>query len=110
MLRVIDIFSKYAWVIPLKDKRDILINNAFQKILDESNREPNKIWVDKAVNFTNRSMKSFLQNNNIHMYSAHNDRKSVVAKRFIKTLTNKIYKYMTSLSKNVYIDKLNEIM
>ena len=44
------------------------------------------------------------------MYSAHNDRKSVVAKRFIKTLTNKIYKYMTSVSNNVYIDKLNEIM
>ena len=48
----IDIYSKYAWVIPLKDKKGITITNAFPKILDESNRKPNKIWVDKAVNFT----------------------------------------------------------
>ena len=43
--------------------------------------------------------------NDIEMYSSHNERKSVVAERFIRTLKNKIYKYMTSLSKNVYIDK-----
>ena len=56
---VIDIYSKYAWVIPLKDKRGITITNAFQKILDESNRKPNKIWVDKVSKFHNRSMKSW---------------------------------------------------
>ena len=49
----------------------------FKKILDESNRKPNKIWVDKCSEFYNRSMKSFLQNNNIGMYSTHNDGKSV---------------------------------
>ena len=47
LLCFIDIFSKYAWVIPLKDKKGITITNAFQKILKESNRKPNKIWVDK---------------------------------------------------------------
>ena len=47
LLCVIDIFSKYAWVVPLKDKNDISINNGFQKILDKSERKPNKIWVDK---------------------------------------------------------------
>ena len=51
LLCVIDIFSRYAWFIPLKDKKGITINNAFQKILDESNRKANKIWVDKGVNF-----------------------------------------------------------
>ena len=56
---VIDIYSKYAWIIPLKDKRGITITNAFQKILDESNRKPNKIWVDKVGKFHNRSMKSW---------------------------------------------------
>ena len=54
-------------------------------------------------------MKSFLQNNNIEMYSTHNKGKSVIAERFIRTLNNKIYKYMTSVSKNVYIDKLDDI-
>ena len=55
-------------------------------------------------------MKSFLQNNNIEIYLAHNEGKSVVAERFIRTLKNKIYKYMTSMSKSVYIDKLDDIV
>ena len=90
------------WVIPLKDKKEYTIINAFQKILGESNRKPNKIWVDKGSGFYNRSMQSFLQNNGIEMYSMHNEEKSVVAGR---TLKSKIYKYMTSISKNVNIDK-----
>ena len=51
LLSVFNIFSKYAWVIPSKDKKGITITNAFQKLLDESNRKPNKVWVIKAVNF-----------------------------------------------------------
>ena len=60
-LRAIDIFSKYAWVIPLKVKKRITITNAFQKILDESKRKPNKIWVDKGSELYNRLMKSWLK-------------------------------------------------
>ena len=48
---MIDIFSKYAWVVPLKDKKGASIVNAFQKILDDSKRKPNKIWVDKGSEF-----------------------------------------------------------
>ena len=55
-------------------------------------------------------MKSFLQNNDIEIYSTHNEVKSVVAERFIRTLKNKFYKYMTSISKNVYIDRLDDIV
>ena len=58
LLCVIDIYSKYAWVMPLKDKKWIAITNAFQKMLDESKRKTNKIWVDKDSEFYNRSMKS----------------------------------------------------
>ena len=61
LLGVIDIFSKYAWVIPLKVKKGITITNAFQKVLEESNRKPNKIWVDKGSEFHSRSMKSWLK-------------------------------------------------
>ena len=61
LLCVSDIFSKYAWVIPLKDKKGITITNAFQRILNESNRNPNKVWVDIGSEFYNRSMKSRLE-------------------------------------------------
>ena len=105
-----DICSKYAWVLPLKDKHGITITKAFQKILGESNRKPNKIWVDKGSKFYNISMKSWLQDNDIKLYSTHNEGKSVVAKRFIRTLKNKIYEYMASISKIVYIDKLDDIV
>ena len=55
---IIDIYSKYAWVVPLKDKKGISIANAFQKVLDKSERKPNKIWVDKGSEFHNSSFKN----------------------------------------------------
>ena len=97
LLYVIDIFSKYAWVIPSKDKKGNTITNDFQEIVDESNHKPNKIWVHKSSEFYNRSMRSFLQHNDIEMYSTDKEGKSVVAEIFIRTLKAKIYKYMTSV-------------
>ena len=110
LLCVIDIFSKYAWVVPLKDKKGISIVEAFQIILKQSNRKPNKIWVDKSSEFYNAFFKKWLPDNDIVMYSTRNEGKSVVAERFIRTLKSKIYIYMTSISKNVYIDKLDDIV
>ena len=78
--------------------------------MNELKRKPNKIWVDKSSEFYNRLIKLFLQNNDIEIYSTHNERKSVIAGRFIRTLKNRIYKYMTWASKNVYIDKLDDIV
>ena len=71
-LCVIDIYIKYAWVIPLKDKKGITISNAFQKILSGSNEKTDKIWIDKDSEFYNRSMKSWLGENAIEMYSTNN--------------------------------------
>ena len=110
LLCVIDIFSKYAWVVPLKDKKGVSIVKAFQSILKQSNRKPNKKWVDKGSEFYNASFKKWLQENDIVMYSSNNEGKSVVAERFIRTLKSKIYKHMTLISKNVYIDNLNDIV
>ena len=110
LLCVIDIFSKYALVVPLKDKKGISIVKAFQSILKQSNRKPNKIWVDKGSEFYNAYFKKWLQDNDLVMYSTHNEGKSVVAERFIRTIKSKIYKYMTSISKSVYIDKLDDIV
>ena len=94
----------------MKDKKGASIVNAFLKILDKSGRKPNIIRVDKGSEFYNNSFKKWLKDNDIEMYSIHNEGKSVVAERFIKTLKNKIYKYMTTMSKNVYINKLDDIV
>ena len=91
LLCVIDVFSKYAWAFPLKDKKGVSIVNAFQKILKESDRcKPNKIWVDKGSEFYKNSFKKWLKDNDIEMYSIHNEEKPVVAERFIRTLKNNI--------------------
>ena len=81
-------------------------------ILKQSNssRKANKIWVDKGSEFYNASYKKWLQDNDIVMYSTNNEGKSVVAERFIRTLKSKIYKHMTSISKIVYVDKLDDMV
>ena len=114
LLCVIGIFSKYVWVISLKDKKGITINNAFQIILDRSNSKPNKILVDKGSELYSRwssnKMKSWLQDNDIGMHSTHNKEKSVVVETFIRMLKNKFYKHRTSTSKDLCIDKLDDIV
>ena len=110
LLCAIDLFSKYAFVIPLKDKKGSTIVNAFQSILNNSKRKPNKIWVDQDSEFYNTHFKKWVKGNNIEMYSTHNERKSVVAERLIRTLKNKIYKHMETISKTVYFDVLNNIV
>ena len=100
-------FSKYAWVIPLKDKKGTSIINAFQKIISKGRK---KIWVDQGSEFYNQYFKDFVKINNIEMYSTFNKGKSIVAERFIRTLKNKIFKHMTVISKNVYIDVLDDIV
>ena len=109
LLCAIDLFSRYAWVIPIKDKKGTSIVNAFQKIISEG-RKPNKIWVDQGSEFYNKSFKDFLKINNIEMYSTCNEGKSVVAERFIRTIKTKIHKYMTAISKNVYYNVLDDIV
>ena len=90
--------------VSLKHKKGIVITDVFQKILKESGR----IWMDKSSEFCIKTLKWGLPDNMIKMYSMYNEQKSLVAERFIRTLKNKIYKYMTSISKNVYVDKLGE--
>ena len=104
----IDLFSKYAFVVPLKDKKGSTIVDAFQSNLNNSKRESNKIWVDQGSEFYSNHFKKWLKDNDT--YSAHNEGKSAVAERFIRTLKSKIYKHMKAISKNVYFDVLNDIV
>ena len=89
-MHAIDLFSKYVCIVPLKDKRGIIVN-AFQKISSKGCK-PNKIWVDQGGEFYNNLFNRFLKINNIEMYSTYNEGKFVVAERFIRTLKNKIFK------------------
>ena len=110
LLCAIDLYSKYAFVIPLKDKNGISIVNAFNKIIKQSERKPNKIWVDQGGEFCNNVFKKCLSDNDMIMYSTYNEGKSVVAERFIRTLKNKLYKHMTATDKNVYYDVLDNVV
>ena len=110
LLCVIDLFSRYAWVIPLKNKKGDSVVEGFKKIFDDSNRKPNKIWVDHGSEFYINKFKSFLKKNSIEMCSTYNEGKSVVAERFIKTLKNEIYKHITNIGKNVYFNVLDDIV
>ena len=110
LLCAIDLCSKYAFVIPLKDKKGISIVNAFNKIIKQSNRKPNKIWVDQGSEFYNRVFKKWLSDNDIIMYSTFNEGKSVVAERFIRTLKSKLYNHMTATGKNVNYYVLDDVV
>ena len=100
-------FSKYAFVVPLKDKKGTTIANAFhQSILNSSKGRPNKICVDQGSKFYNKSFKKWLKDNNVEIYSAHNEGKSVVA----ETSKSKNYKHRRAVSKNVYFHVLNDIV
>ena len=110
LLCAIDLFSKFAFVVPLKDKKGTTIVNAIQSILNKSKRKQNKIWVDQGSEFYNNNFKKWLKDNDVTMYSTHNERRSVVAERFIRNLKNKIYRHMTSISKYVYFVVLDDIV
>ena len=92
LLCVINVFSKYAWIKPLGDKRRKAVLNAFIEIANESNCKTNKLWVDQEKEFYNNIMREWPGNNDIIMNSTHNESKSVIAESFIKTLKVKIHK------------------
>ena len=95
----------------MKDKKWASIANAFQKIVNNLKRKANKIWVDQGSEFYNSQFKKFLKENNIEMYSTYTQGiYTVVADRFIKTLKNKIFKHMATVSKKVCFDVLDDIV
>ena len=110
LLCAIDLYSKYAFVIPFKDKKGISIVNAFNKKIKQSNRKPNKIWVDQGGEFYNNVFEKWLSDNDINMYSTYTEGKSVVVEKFIRKLKNKLYKHMAATGKNVFYDVLDDVV
>ena len=89
---MINVFTNNAWVKPLQDNKEKTVLSAFIEIVDESNRKSNKLWIDQGRKLYNKLMQEWLDNNRISMYSTHNEGKSVIDERFIKTFKAKTYK------------------
>ena len=90
LLYVIDVFTKYAWVKPLKGEKTKTVLHSFIETLTESKRQPNKSWVDQGREIYNKTIQKWLDNNDILRCSTLNEGKSIVSERFIRTLKCKI--------------------
>ena len=109
LLTCIDVFSKFAWVVPLKNKTGESLVNGFQSILDLG-RSPEKLQTDKGTEFLNRNVQSFLKENNIHFSTTNSELKASVLERFNRTLKTHMWKYFTAKNNRVYIDNLQDIV
>ena len=103
LLLVIDIFSKYGWIVALKNKEGKTIATALKTIFKE--RKPEKMWVDKGKEFYNKDVKDLIE-----LYSTENEEKSSVVERWIRTMKEKMWKYFTDNNTNTYIDILQDLV
>lgn len=110
ILCIIDVFSKYAWAIPLKNKTSSSVLNALTTVISQSERIPEKIWVDKGSEFYNKQFQSWAKTNNITIYSTYSESKSVVAERFIRTLKHMLAKYFTANNSRNWIEVLPNML
>lgn len=110
ILNVMDVFSRYAWSRPLKNKDSKSVLNALKDIIYKSKRKPNRLWVDQGKEFYNRDMKNFLKDNDIEIYSTYGENKASIIERFNKTMKEIMFKYFTSNNTRRWVDVLDEII
>ena len=109
LLMVIDVFSKYGWIKPLKNKSRNSVTEAFETILKEG-RKPEYLWTDKGIEFYNKDLKKLLDKHKINLYSTENEQKSSVVERWNKKMKNKMWKMFTTKNNSVYYDKLDNLV
>jgi transposase InsO family protein len=110
MLNVVDVFSKYAWSIPLKDKTGITTLNAFKQIVESSKRKPKHLWVDQGKEFYNKNIDEWIKENNIVRYSTYGEHKSAVVERFNRTLKTNMWKRFTAENTRNWINMLDKLL
>ena len=108
LLMVLDFFSKYGWIVPLKTKSGSEVSGAFESIFRQN--KPKKLWVDKGKEYYNKNVLDLLAKNNIEIYSTENEEKSSVRERSNRTIREKMYKRSTMQNNTVYIDILPKIL
>ncbi len=109
-LTVIDLRSRFAWVVPLKNKRGHTLMLAFQQIFNKSKRKPKKLWTDEGTEFYNKIFMKFLKGEGIKLYSTFNEGKAVVIERFNRTLKEKLYKKFTQLGSQRWVYFIQDIV
>ena len=102
---VIDIFNKYGWIKPLKDKQSQTVANALKEIFKESGRRPKKLWTDKGREFFNKDIMDLVE-----LYATETEIKSSVVERWIRTMKNNMFKYFTDNKTSRYIDILPDLV
>ena len=110
ILVLIDVFSKYAWAKPLKNKSGISVARMLEDIFVTNKRSPNKLWTDRGTEFYNANVKKVLKAHNVQLYSTFNEPKSMVAERFIRTLRGKIESNYILTQNTVWYDILPELI
>ena len=108
ILTVIDIFSKYGWMIPLKNKKGESVANAFEKIFKE--RKPSFLWTDKGLEFWNSKVKELLKKKGVKLYSTENEEKSSVVKRWNRTMKEKMWKMFDRNNSLEYLEELPKLV
>ena len=106
----IDVFSKYGWIKPLKDKKTESVRLAFDTLFKKSKRKPTMLWTDKGSEFISKHFKEFLKKNKIKLYHTENEEKSSIVERWNKTMKNKMWKMFSANNNTVYWDKLDKLV
>ena len=110
LLTVIDVFSKYGWIKPLKDKKTESVSTAFDETFKKSKRKPEMLWTDKGSEFISKHFKDFLKKNNIKLYHTENEDKSSIVERWNRTMKNRMWKMFSANNSTVYWDKLKDLV
>ena len=109
LLMVLDVLSKYGWIVPLKDKKGETVTEAFKTIFKEG-RKPQYLWTDKGKEYYNKNMKELLEKNGITLYSTENEEKSSVCERWNRTIKSKMWKQFTVQGNTQYLDMLPKLV
>ena len=110
LLMVIDLFSKYGWIKPLRDKRSETVSKAFDEMFETSKRKPKILWSDKGSEFISKHFKEFLKKKDIKLYHTENQEKSNVVERWNKTIKDKMWKMFSANNNTVYWDKIDKLV
>ena len=108
LLMILDLFSKYGWIVPLKTKTGLEVSKAFESLLEKN--KPKMLWVDKGKEYYNKNVLDLLAKDKITIYSTENEEKSSVCERWNRTIKDKMYKRFTMQNNTVYVDILPKIL
>ena len=110
LLTVVDVFSKFAWVVPLKKKTGLATSDALSTLFVKSKRQPQKLQTDDGKEFYNKHVAKVLKEKGIHHFSTAGDTKASVVERFNRTFKQRLYRYMTTFNTTSYLSKLQPLV